>query len=350
MIDAWWRWGLAALAALLLAGCDQGSVSRNYVTAVGSSTVYPFATTAAELMVDANPDLRIPKIESTGTGGGIERFCAGIGAATPDIVNASRRMKPSEYATCQRNGAGDIMEIQIGIDGLALAQSATATPLSLTRAQLYRAIAARPYGRPNTSHFWSDIDPSLPHTPISVLGPPSTSGTFDAFKELILGKGCAEDPAMRALKERDKAQFEAVCLAPRGPPWFLEQGENDNLIVQKLARNPASVGIFGYSYLNANRDLLRDVPIDGVAASPADILSGRYPGARPLYVYVKRRHLDAIPGLRAYLDAFMLAARPGGPLERRGMIALHPDDYAAMAAAVRAATPLDPATLGDHAR
>ena len=334
-----------ALLALTLGACGATGGSRNYISAVGSSTVYPFATTAAETLVAGNPDLRIPKIESTGTGGGIERFCNGIGAGTPDIVNASRRMKRSEYDACAANGARDIIELQIGIDGLALGQSVDGEPLSLTREQVYRALALNPYGRPNRARRWSDIDPSLPDVMISVLGPPTTSGTFDAFKELVLAKGCETDDAVKALKDSDKARYDAICFQLRGAPYFTEQGENDNLIVQKLSRNPDSVGIFGFSYLDANRSILRAIPMEGVNASPATIVDGSYPGARPLFVYVKASHLDVIPGLREFMDVIMLAARPRGPLVRRGMIALPPEQLAAVTATARAATPLDPAAL-----
>lgn len=330
---------------LALSGCGDASVSRQAITAVGSSTVYPFAASAAELLVEANPDIGTPRIESTGTGGGIERFCRGIGAATPDIVNASRRMRRSEFDKCRRNGAGDIIELQIGIDGLVIAQARGAVPIHLTRAQIYRAMAANPGGRPNQARRWSDVDPALPAVPISILSPPSTSGTFDAFRELILTPGCEVDPAMVALRQSNPERHDRLCHNLRGAPFVLEQGENDNLTVQKLVRNPAALGIFGYSYLEANADVLHDVAIEGVDASPADILSGRYPGARPLYLYVKRSHLPVIPGLADYLDVLMAAARPGGPLERRGMIALHPADYAAMRARLAARTALDPVVL-----
>ncbi len=338
----------AAMAPLVLVACAQGA-SRDYISAVGSSTVYPFATTSAELLVAGNPDLTIPKIESTGTGGGIERFCKGLGAGTPDIANASRRMKASEFATCAANGAGDIVELQIGIDGLALGQSLTGQRLSLTRAQVYEAIAARPYGRANTARTWRDIDPALPDVAISVLGPPSTSGTWDAFKELVLAKGCETDAATKALKdsdaEDDRGRYEDICFTLRGAPFYVEQGENDNLIVQKLVQNPDSIGIFGYSYLEANNRLLRDIPMEGVAATRATIGDGSYPGARPLFVYVKRRHLDVIPGLREYMDVLMFAARPDGPLERRGMISLHAEELAAMTTVAREATALDGSLL-----
>lgn len=335
---------VAALLAFGLAACS-GNASRNYISVVGSSTVYPFSTTAAEVLVAGNPDLKIPKIESTGTGGGIERFCKGIGASTPDMANASRRMKAKEFDTCSRNGAGELIELKIGIDGLALGQSLRGRTLALSRRDIYAALAANPFGRPNTAQTWADVNPALPPVPISVLGPPSTSGTFDAFKELMLAKGCETDPAIAAIKDSDKERFEAICFALRGAPYFVEQGENDNLIVQKLTRNPDSIGIFGYSYLEANFDVLRDVSIEGVEASPATISDGSYPGSRPLFVYVKRRHIDVIPGLRDFMDVLLRASGPDGPMERRGMIALHADDRAILASTIQHLTLLQRSEL-----
>ena len=321
---------LACLPALALAGCGEqgGSASRDYISAVGSSTVYPFANVAAETFAAANAGMATPKIESTGTGGGIERFCAGIGAGTPDIANASRRMKASEFESCRANGVTDIVEIQIGIDGLALGESTNGPRFALTQEDIYKALAANPYGQPNTARTWADVNPALPAVAISVYGPPSTSGTYDAFKELILGKGCEANPAMRALKDSDKDRFEATCHTLRSAPEYVEQGENDNLIIQKLVRNPNSLGIFGYSYLNANRSQIRDVPINGIEATAATVADGSYPGSRPLYIYVKKAHIGVIPGLQQYLDAFIRAAAAGGALESRGLIPLGADLYA----------------------
>jgi phosphate transport system substrate-binding protein len=328
---------LAIVPALALSACDQAgssSATRDYVSAVGSSTVYPFAGIAAEQFRQANAGMKTPKIESTGTGGGIERFCSGVGASTPDIANASRRMKASEFATCRANGVTDIVEIQIGIDGLALGESVNGPRFSLTQEDIYKALAANPYGQPNTARTWRDVNPTLPAVPISVYGPPSTSGTYDAFKELILGKGCEANPAMKTLKDSDKDRYEAVCHTLRGAPEYVEQGENDNLIIQKLVRNPTSLGIFGFSYLDANRDSIRDVAIGGVEATTATISSGTYPGSRPLFIYVKKAHIGVVPGLQQYLDAFIRAAGPGGPLAARGLIPLHPEQYAAAQRAV----------------
>ena len=312
---------MIAAPALLLAGCGgsgDSSASRDYVWAVGSSTVYPFANVAAESFSAANAGMKTPKIESTGTGGGIERFCAGVGAGTPDIAN----------------GVTDIVEIQIGIDGIALGESINGPRFALTQEDIYKALAANPYGQPNTAKTWADVNPSLPAVDIAVYGPPSTSGTYDAFKELILGKGCEANPEMKALKDSNKDRYEELCHTLRGAPAYVEQGENDNLIVQKLGQNPNYLGIFGFSYLDANRSSIRDVPIAGVEATAATIADGSYPGSRPLYIYIKKRHIGVIPGLQQYVKALIEAAAPNGTLSQRGLIPLGADLYATSLAAV----------------
>jgi phosphate transport system substrate-binding protein len=327
-----------AIAAIALTACgDSGGSSgnRDFVSVAGSSTVYPFATSAAEEFVRANSGFTQPRVESVGTGGGIERFCAGIGANTPDIATASRRMKPSEFARCSENGVTEIVEIRIGIDGLAIGESVNGPRFQLTRADIYRALAANPFGEANTARTWRDVNPALPAVPISVYGPPSTSGTYDAFKELIMGPGCESNAQMRALKDSNEEEFERVCFTLRGAPEYVEQGENDNLIIQRLGTNPNSVGIFGFAYLDGNRDTIRDVPVEGVEATIQTIANGSYPGSRPLYIYIKKRHVGVIRGLQEYVQAFVAAAGAGGSLSRRGLIPL---DAEAHAAAVRAAT------------
>ncbi|MGP7796030.1 substrate-binding domain-containing protein [Sphingomonas sp. CLY1604] len=336
---------------LCLAGCqDQalgGSGSRDRITAVGSSTVYPFTTLVAETYVANNPDARAPVIESTGTGAGMKLFCAGIGAGHPDIEDASRRMKRSEYAACAANGVGPVMEVQIGIDGIAFAEAKDGPGMSLTPADLYRALAATPGGRRNTARTWRDVNPALPATPIQVYGPPATSGTRDALAELILTRGCeAVDPRAKALAIRDPDAHRALCTRVREDGAYVDAGENDNLIVQKLAANPDAIGVFGYSYLEQNRGTVNGVAIDGVAPTYATIADGRYPGSRPLYLYVKTAHLRAIPGLAAFLALYADAWGPGGPLVRRGLIAAPPAVRARSAAIVARQTPLDPAELG----
>ena len=341
---------LAALSLLATGACaDQasgGGGTREQIKAVGSSTLYPFTTLVAEQYVADHPDARPPVIESTGTGAGMNLFCAGIGAAHPDIENASRRMKRGEYATCARNGAREIMEVQVGIDGVAFAEALRGPAMRLTAADLYRAIAAAPGGRPNTARTWADVNPALPATAIQVYGPPATSGTRDALAELILAKGClATDATAAALHARDEDAFKARCQRVREDGAYVDAGENDNLIVQKLQSNPNAIGVFGYSYLEENAGAVRGVAIDGVMPSYATIADGRYPGARPLYLYIKKAHLRAVPGLQAFLDEYARMWSPGGALARRGLIAAPNAVRAASAAVIRSGTPLDPRTL-----
>lgn len=340
-----------ALAALTLAGCSDPAGSgaggtRDQIRAVGSSTVYPFATAAAELFVQGNPGMKSPIIESTGTGGGMKLFCAGVGAQHPDIANASRRMKKAEFDQCQQNGVKDIIEIQVGVDGLAFAESKEGPGLSLTPKMVYEALAANPYGKgPNKTQTWKDVDSSLPATPISVFGPPSTSGTRDSLAELILTKGCESDPAMEALKEKNEDEFKATCTRVREDGKYVDSGENDNLIVQKLGANPNAVGIFGFSFLEENKDTLKDVPINGIQATYETVSTGQYPGARPLFIYVKKAHIAAVPGLQAYLNTFAANWNPDGVLTKRGMVAAPEDVRKKSAEAVKALTVLDGAQL-----
>ena len=336
---------------LCLAACqDQatggGGGARDQITVVGSSTVYPFTTLVAETFVANQPDAKAPVIESTGTGAGMRLFCAGLGAAHPDIEDASRRMKRSEYAGCQANGVGPVMEVQIGIDGIAFAEARNGPGMRLTPADLYRALAATPGGVRNTARLWRDVNPALPATPIQVYGPPATSGTRDALAELILTRGCeAIDPRAKALATTDVDAHKALCTRVREDGAYVDAGENDNLIVQKLSANPDAIGVFGYSYLEQNAGMVNGVAIDGVKPTYATIAADAYPGSRPLYLYVKIAHLKAIPGLKAFLQSYTRAWGPEGPLVRRGLIAAPPAVRARAAAVVAHETPLDPADL-----
>ena len=340
---------IIGLTGLCLAGCqDQanggGGGTRDRITVVGSSTVYPFTTLVAETFVANNPDARAPVIESTGTGAGMKLFCAGIGAGHPDIEDASRRMKRSEYATCAANGVGPVMEVQVGIDGIAFAEAKNGPGMTLTPADLYRALAAAPGGHRNTARVWRDVNPALPPTPIQVYGPPATSGTRDALAELILTRGCeAVDPRAKTL---GADAHKALCTRVREDGAYVDAGENDNLIVQKLAANPNAIGVFGYSYLEQNAGTVNGVAIDGVRPTYATIATGAYPGSRPLYLYVKTAHLRAIPGLATFLKLYAGAWGPDGPLVRRGLIAAPAAVRAKAAAVIANATPLDPAELG----
>ncbi|WP_417610326.1 substrate-binding domain-containing protein [Parasphingorhabdus sp.] len=333
-----------AAASLALAACqDQASGgqsgTRSEIRIVGSSTVFPFAKAVAE-QFSVNGSNPSPILESTGTGGGMNLFCAGVGANTPDIENASRRIKASELELCQSNGVTDVVEVQIGIDGIAIAQANNGPSFSLTPVQIYKAIAERPFGKENKAKNWSDIDPSLPNFAINVYGPPSTSGTRDALTELIMEVGCITDPETKALKESNKTEFDAICHEVRADGAYVDAGENDNLIVQKLKANPNSIGIFGYSFLEENLDSVRGIPVSGVNPSYEAIASGEYPGARPLYIYVKKQHVGVIPGLKEYVLEFVNAGTADGYLVKAGLIAAPDDVRENMLEVVNNMTPL----------
>ena len=337
---------IVALGALAVAGCgSQDAASRDHVRAVGSSTVLPFAKAVAEDLAKASPDIPAPIVESTGTGAGMKLFCAGVGVQHPDIENASRRMKKSEYEDCSKNGVKDVIEIQVGLDGMAFAEARNGLGLKLTQADIYRALAKNPFGKPQTAKSWKDVNPALPAEPILVYGPPSTSGTRDAMKELILTKGCDTDPAMKALKDSDKDKHEAICTEVREDGAYVDSGENDNLIVQKIEANPKALGVFGFSFLEANMDKLEGVPVGGVMPTYATITDFTYPGARPLYIYVKQAHLDAIKGLKAYVAQWAKSWGKDGLLAKKGMVVAPDDVQAASTKIAGEFTLLDPAEL-----
>lgn len=338
---------LAAVVAATTAVASPafGQTARDYISIVGSSTVYPFATVVAERF-GRDSRFRTPKIESTGTGGGLKLFCAGVGVQYPDIANASRQIKASEVAECARNGISEIVEVKIGFDGIVLANSVKSPRLALTRKAIFLALARQvpdPKGGgmlvPNPYRNWKDVDPVLPDSPIEVLGPPPTSGTRDAFDELAMQGGCKGIPAIAAL--RDEAKIKTVCRTLREDGRFIEVGENDNLIVQKLKANPAAVGVFGYSFLEANADAVQGSTVDGQAPTFEAISSGAYPVSRPLFFYVKKAHALAIPGIREYLTEFTSgrAMGPEGYLADKGLIPLPAVE---MATAQRVARGLEP--------
>ena len=341
---------IAAGAALALAGCgDQAgsgeSATRSQIRVVGSSTVYPFTTAVAERFAQANPSFTAPIVESTGTGAGMKLFCAGVGAQHPDVTNASRRMKRSEYDDCRKNGVNQVIEVAVGIDGLAFVEANNAQPMQLTLADIYEAIAATPYGKPNTARTWKDVNPALPAVTIQVYGPPPTSGTRDALAEMILEKGCDLDPQMKALKESDEDRHKEICTKVREDGVYVETGENDNLLVQKVSANPGAVGVLGYSFLEENTDKVRGMPVDGVTPTYETISNYTYPGARPLYIYVKGEHMNAIPGLREFLAEYARAWGNGGYLAQRGLVAAPADVQAKSTEAATKLTPVDPAEL-----
>ncbi|MEO5810362.1 MAG: substrate-binding domain-containing protein [Sphingomicrobium sp.] len=310
---------LAATAVVALA--MPAIADARSMRAVGSSTVYPFAKIVAEHVARANPRLGTPIIESTGTGGGFKLFCAGIGERFPDVSDASRRMKASEAKQCAANGVTQITEIQVGIDGIAFATAKQTGLSGIAQRDIYAALAKMPFGRPNRAKTWKDVNPKLPALPIRVYGPPPTSGTRDALAELLMTPPCEEK--MAALKKSDEKKFKAICTEIREDGAYIEAGENDNLIVQKLEANPGTVGIFGYSYLEENANRLKGLQINGVSPTYQSISSFKYPGARPLYIYVKNAHVAAIPAIRAFVAEFTKesAMGPNGYLKAAGLIA-----------------------------
>ena len=321
--------------------------ARDYIYIVGSSTVYPFATVVAERF-GRSSEFRTPKVESTGSGGGLKLFCDGIGTDYPDVTNASRRIKPSEMSACVANGVRDIIEIKIGYDGIVVANALTAPVLELGRRDLYLALARQVPGAspgeavPNPYILWSDIRPGLPDTRIEVLGPPPTSGTRDVLAELVMEYGCNAEEWVRDLRSTDPVKYRDFCHALREDGAFVEAGENDNLSVQKLEANPRAVGIFGFSFLDQNGDKVKGAPIDGVEPSFDAIADYTYPVSRPLYFYVKKAHVDVIPGLRAFLVELTSERAWGeeGYLSYRGLIPMPLEERAAVADEVLALTPI----------
>ena len=286
------------------------AAGRDTISIVGSSTVYPFATVVAERF-GKSTSFKTPKIESTGSGGGMKLFCAGIGIDTPDISNASRRIKASEFSMCQDNGVKEIVEVLIGYDGIVVANARSAKRLQLSRKDIFLALAKQvpaPDGSkqlvPNPYKTWKDVNPSLPAYKIEVLGPPPTSGTRDAFSELALEGGCKTFDWIKAIKSADKARYKAICHSIREDGAYIEAGENDNLIVQKLEANPKAVGIFGFSFLDQNDDKVQGSIIDGAEPEFEAISSSEYPVSRPLYFYVKKAHVGKVPGIAEYVKAF----------------------------------------------
>ena len=304
------------------------AAARDTVAIVGSSTVYPFATVVAE-QFGKTSKFNTPKIESTGSGGGLKLFCAGVGVEHPDITNASRRIKVSECAMCEKNGVKDIIEVKIGYDGIVLANSKKTAPFKLTQKDIFLALAKDvpdPSGSEklvlNPNKTWKDVNPELPPIKIEVLGPPPTSGTRDAFVELGMEPGGKSFKWIKAMKKKDKRQYKAICHTIREDGAYVEAGENDNLIVQKLNANPDALGIFGFSFLDQNTDKIQGSFIDGVPPTFDSIADGGYPLSRPLFFYVKKAHIQVIPGTKEYLEEFTSekAWGPDGYLADKGMI------------------------------
>lgn len=351
---------LALVTALLGAVTLTSQVtaqSRDQIRIVGSSTVFPFATAVAEEF-GRSTNFKTPIVESTGSGGGLKLFCAGVGTNNPDITNASRRIKKSEVELCEKNGVQDIVEVKIGFDGIVLAADKSAEPMTLSLRDLYLALAAHVPAPgtdggignmiENPNKTWNQVNASLPNKPIYVLGPPPTSGTRDAFNELAIEAGCKTFPAMKALKKADKNTYKALCRGVREDGVYVEAGENDNLIVQKLQADKKAVGIFGFSFLDQNADVINAFPVSKTAGASAQeptfdaISDGSYPISRSLYFYVKKAHVGVIPGIEEYLAEFTSDKASGelGYLADRGLIPLPDADRSSYQAAASNLAPL----------
>ena len=348
--------------------------ARDAISIVGSSTVYPFATVVAERFGKSS-DFKAPKVESTGSGGGLKLFCKGVGVATPDITNSSRRIKSSEFEQCQENGVKDIVEVLIGYDGIVMASAKGQAPLELTRTDIYLALAKLvpgPDGKlvENPNKTWKDVNPALPATRIEVLGPPPTSGTRDAFAELALEGGARtidDISTLRSLNADQKSEIEEMvaklgiesawqaAVAKKGEKAkgkdvvkiigrsvredgvYIEAGENDNLIVNKLVANPSALGIFGFSFLDQNSDKVQGSSIDGNTPTFEAIAGGSYAVSRPLYFYVKKAHIGTVPGIEEFLAAFVSEDAIGdeGYLVDKGLIPLGATQYDEMSGSAK---------------
>jgi phosphate transport system substrate-binding protein len=335
---------LLTLSALALAATP--ALARDQIRIVGSSTVYPFTTAVAENFGKAT-GMKTPVVESTGTGGGIKLFCASVGADSPDFVNASRAIKKAEFETCQKNGVTDIVEIKVGFDGLTMAISAEGPDANFTKQQIFLALAKQVPDKDgklidNPYKMWSDIDPSLPAEKIEVLGPPPTSGTRDSFAELVLEKGAESFDSLKAMKKDDAKAFEAVWKTIRTDGAYVEAGENDNLIVQKLEANPRAFGIFGFSFLEENEGKIKGAKIEGEAPTYESVATGTYKVARPLFIYAKKQHVGTIPGMAEFVAEYTSAKAMGedGYLADKGLIALPEDQAAATVEAAKNMVPL----------
>ncbi len=314
-----------ALAGMMMAVAGAAQ-ARDQIRIVGSSTVFPFSTTVAETF-GKTTGFKTPVVESTGSGGGMKLFCAGVGVEHPDITNASRRIKASEYEKCTKNGVS-ITEVKIGFDGIVLANSKQSDRLTLTKKQIFMALAKQvpvdgklvdnPYQK------WSDIDSSLPNSKIEVLGPPPTSGTRDAFVELAMEGGAKKFESLKALRKSDKKAFKAIAHTVREDGAYVEAGENDNLIIQKLEANPQALGIFGFSFLDQNADKIQGSIVEGAEPTFENIAAGDYGVSRSLYFYVKKEHVGSVPGIQEFVNAFTNEDAWGdeGYLADKGLIPL----------------------------
>ncbi len=319
---------IPVVLATFIAGTGSTQAARDYIQIVGSSTVYPFATVVAERFGKTS-GFKTPIIESTGSGGGMKLLCAGIGESHPDITNSSRRIKFSEFEKCQANGVKDVIEVKVGYDGIVLGNSSEADQMELTRRDIFLALAKdvpNPDGSestiPNPYSTWNEVNAGLPDSKIEVLGPPPTSGTRDAFAELALEGGCNSFDWIEAMKKKEEKAYKSLCHTIREDGAYVEAGENDNLIVQKLRENEKALGLFGFSFLDQNSDVIQGSMIDGVPPEFEAIADGSYPVSRPLYFYAKKAHIGMTPGIAEFMAEFTDEAAFGeeGYLVDKGLI------------------------------
>ncbi|MEK9646396.1 MAG: substrate-binding domain-containing protein [Alphaproteobacteria bacterium] len=334
-----------AAASVAMAASAQ---ARDQIRIVGSSTVFPFSTTVAE-QFGKTTNFKTPVVESTGSGGGLKLFCSGVGVQHPDITNASRRIKKSEVERCAKNSVSKITEVKIGFDGIVIANSKASKQMKITLKQLFLALAkdvpANADGsqlKANPYKMWNEIDASLPAQKIEVLGPPPTSGTRDAFVELAMEGGCTAFPGIKAMKKSDKKKYKAVCHGIREDGAFVEAGENDVLIIQKLVASKNAFGIFGFSFLDSNADKIQGSIVNGTAPEFETIAAGKYPVSRSMYFYVKNAHVGVIPGIKEYVAEFTAekAWGPEGYLADKGLIPLPDAARKDASAAAKSLSPL----------
>jgi len=314
------------VAALVAVFAITSVVEAREIRIVGSSTVYPFTTIVGETF--AAEGNMAPVIESTGTGGGMKLFCAGVGDSHPDFTNASRAIKSSEVEKCKANGITPL-EMMVGYDGIVFANSKASGVLEITPRELFQALAKdvpQDNGNlvPNPFTHWNQINPKFPNVKIEVLGPPPSSGTRDAWSELVMEKGCKTYDWVKAMKKKDKKAYKGICHGVREDGAYIEAGENDNLIIQKLANNPNAFGVFGYSFLDQNTDVIQGSPISGVVPTFESIADGSYPASRGLYVYAKKEHMGVIPGMTEFMELYLSddIAGADGSLGDAGLIPL----------------------------
>lgn len=328
-------------AAVIMAATTHSAFARDQIRTVGSSTVFPFATVASEAFGNTT-DFKAPVVESTGTGGGMKLFCAGVGTQHPDLTNASRAIKKGEVERCKANGVTPI-EIKIGFDGIVIANSKQGASLSLTLKDVFLALAKDiPDGKggliPNPNKTWKDVRADLPNQRIEVLGPPPTSGTRDAFVEIAMEGGAKAFKELKDLRKSDKKKFKAIAHTMREDGAFIEAGENDNLIVQKLVSNPNAYGVFGFSFLDANADKIQGATVEGAQPTFENIADGKYKVSRSLFFYVKKEHIGVIPGIKEYVQLFVSDRLVGdeGSAVDKGLIPLPAEERAKLQAMVDA--------------